>query len=169
MIHGRFRLNRDTVTLLECGVNGNYPAFSGNGKYTNQPGCTHKPDDGALPAGRYWIVDRPTGGIGSQALTWAKDFVNRTDHATWFALYRDDHRIDDFTWINSVKRGQFRLHPIGPARLSLGCITLYNAEDFVRLRERLLRTPRAGVPRTNNKLMAYGSIDVIGYERRCTV
>ncbi|WP_261154663.1 DUF2778 domain-containing protein [Serratia ficaria] len=80
---------------------------------------------GADTAGRYWIVDRPTGGIGSQALTWAKDFVNRTDHATWFALYRDDHRIDDFTWINSVKRGQFRLHPIGPARLSLGCITLY--------------------------------------------
>lgn len=41
MIHGRFKLNRDTVTLLECGANGNYPAFSGNDKYTNQPGCTH--------------------------------------------------------------------------------------------------------------------------------
>lgn len=45
-----------------------------------------------------------------------KDFPTKfthapTDHNEWFGLYRDDGKIDDYTWINNVERGNFRLHP----------------------------------------------------------
>jgi hypothetical protein len=53
------------------------------------------PNKGPIPAGQYWIVDRPTGGIRSQAYSIGKDVVNAvfghpSNHGDWFALYRDD-------------------------------------------------------------------------------
>jgi len=99
--------------------------FSGNKQYTNQPGCTDVPNHGAIPAGTYWIVDRPSGGLKSQTITFIKDIVTNVDHNSWFALYRDDGTVNDRTWINGIMRGQFRLHPIGPLGLSEGCVTFF--------------------------------------------
>ncbi|MBN3801774.1 DUF2778 domain-containing protein [Paraburkholderia sp. Ac-20336] len=47
-----------------------------------------------------------------------------SNHSACFALYRNDGVIDDVTWINGVKRGQFRLHPADGQDVLLGCITL---------------------------------------------
>jgi hypothetical protein len=55
-------------------------------------------------------------------------------HSEWFALWRDDGGIDDYTWIEGVKRGNFRLHP---GTLSEGCITLPHDSDFATLRNAL--------------------------------
>lgn len=84
-------------------------------------------------------------------------------HSEWFALWRDDWGIDDYTWIESVKRGNFRLHP---GVLSEGCITLSHDSDFAMLRNALLRTQRIDVPCTK-KLQAYGTIEVISSGKTC--
>lgn len=48
---------------------------------------------------------------------WLYDFVkdqaSGVHHEDWFALYRDDGQIDDYTVINGVRRGNFRIHPNG--------------------------------------------------------
>ncbi|MFX1673677.1 DUF2778 domain-containing protein [Paraburkholderia sp. A2WS-5] len=68
---------------------------------------------------------------------WLYDFARThgygTDRSQWFALYRDDEKIDDETFVNGVRRGSFRLHPIGPMRRSEGCITLANPAGFAQL------------------------------------
>ncbi|MGF6379349.1 hypothetical protein OKW33_002234 [Paraburkholderia atlantica] len=122
------------------------------------------------PAGKYWIVDQPTGGLGSQALALAKDTWNAawgspTNHNEWFALYRDDGSIDDFTWVNGVKRGHFRLHPAGGEGASLGCITLPSRADFLVIRNSLLNTSTILTGRPG--LRAYGTIEVITYGNTC--
>lgn len=76
----------------------------------------------------------------------------------WFALYRDDGKIDDHTWVNGVERGDFRLHPPGPLGISLGCITLQHRTDFIAIRQALMSTPQIRLP---NGLMSYGTIEVI--------
>ncbi|WP_261120413.1 DUF2778 domain-containing protein [Serratia ficaria] len=144
-----------------------FSVFSGNKHYTNQPGCTDVPNNGAIPAGTYWIVDRPSGGLKSQAMTLFKDLVTNVDHNIWFALYRDDGTINDRTWINGVMRGQFRLHPIGPLGLSEGCITFYSQNEFSRLRAALLKAKTVTVLGT--RLRAYGTIEIKGYEKICAV
>ncbi|HCI6200261.1 TPA: DUF2778 domain-containing protein [Klebsiella variicola subsp. variicola] len=84
-------------------------------------------------------------------------------HSEWFALWRDDWGIDDYTWIEGVKRGNFRLHP---GTLSEGCITLPHDSDFAMLRNALLRTQQIDVP-CIRKLKAYGSIEVIANGQPC--
>ena len=81
----------------------------------------------------------------------------------WFALYKDDWGIDDYTWVEGVKRGNFRLHP---GTLSEGCITLPHDSDFAMLRNALLRTQQIDVP-CIRKLKAYGSIEVIANGQPC--
>lgn len=76
----------------------------------------------------------------------------------WFALYRDDGKIDDTTWINGVERGNFRLHPPGPLGVSRGCITLQHRTDFLSIRQALLSTRQI---KLSNGLMSYGVIEVI--------
>jgi len=93
-----------TVTDLDTGVTATAFAFSGNGKYWNNPNATHLKNKGPLPLGQYEVLNHPTG---------------KQKGKTWFALdkkdgYRDDH--DPRT-----KRGQFKLH-LGTA--SDGCITV---------------------------------------------
>ena len=91
-----------------------------------------------------------------------RDFVLKnlygTDRTTWFALYRDDDVIDDRTSINGIRRGNFRLHPVGPRRLSEGCIALADPAQFKTLRDRLKSTPVISVPGT--VMRAYGTVDV---------
>ncbi|TDG10382.1 DUF2778 domain-containing protein [Paraburkholderia guartelaensis] len=169
-LQGKFLVNDAPFSPLAiCGV-GTFSAFSGNGIYRNRGGCTAIPDNGPIPSGRYWIVDRPKGGVGSQAWTWTKDAWNTvtgipSHHSEWFALYRDDDKIDDFTWVKGIERGHFRLHPAGGRGISLGCITLPSYADFARIRQALLHTP--AVSARNSGLRAYGTIEVIAYGDTC--
>ncbi|NUU67035.1 DUF2778 domain-containing protein [Enterobacteriaceae bacterium BIT-l23] len=168
-LQGKFIINdADYSPLMIYGV-GTFMAFSGNGVYRNRGGCGIIPNNGPIPRGKYWIVDRPEGDWKNRLRSWAID-VERTywdgvptDHSSWFALYRDDHTIDDTTWFESVRRGAFRLHP---GQLSLGCITLAHSSDFQTIRNALLRTQKIRVP-CMRSLMAYGSIEVIANGSTC--
>lgn len=40
---------------------------------------------------------------------WAATKYSGSDRSVWFALYRDDGNIDDWTFIDRVERGHFRL------------------------------------------------------------
>jgi Protein of unknown function (DUF2778) len=169
-LQGKFVVNNVPLSPLYIFGVGAFPAFSGNGIYRNRGGCIAVKDNGPIPAGRYWIVDRPAGGVASLARTWANDAWNTatgipSNHSEWFALYRDDGKIDDRTWIKGVERGQFRLHPVGGRGASLGCVTLQNYSDFETIRRALLHTTT--IPARNSGLRAYGSIEVIAYGDTC--
>lgn len=144
-------------------------AFSGDSTYRNRGGCVALPDKGPLPPGRYLIVDRPQGGAGSRIRTQVIDAWNSvagvpSDHTQWFALYRADGLLDDYTWINEVKRGNFRLHPVGGQGLSLGCITLQHSSDFALIRDALLATNKVVMGKGS---LTYGEIEVVAYESLC--
>ena len=79
-------------------------------------------------------------------------------HGDWFALYAADGKIDDETFCNQVKRGNFRLHPKGTAGISQGCITLESVADYQRLRTFLKGMPAQAVPGIS--LKAYGRVVV---------
>ena len=167
---GKFLVNNAPFSPLTIFGIGTFDAYSGNNQFRNRGGCSAIPNNGPIPAGKYWIVSRPTGGARSKALAWLKDEWNfyrgnPTDHFEWFALYRDDGVIDDVTWVNGVKRGQFRLHPAGGEGMSIGCITLPGRVDFLRIRSALLHTTT--IPIRNSGLDAYGSIEVITYGNTC--
>ena len=138
--------------------------------YLSQSGSLwHEANSRPVPAGKYWIVDRPEGGLRSQVNAGIRDLYNHVvngatfRHNEWFALWRDDWGIDDYTWIEGVKRGNFRLHP---GTLSEGCITLPHDSDFAMLRNALLITQRVDVP-CMSKLKAYGTIEVIANGKTC--
>ncbi|WP_084169703.1 DUF2778 domain-containing protein [Paraburkholderia ferrariae] len=167
---GKFFVDNEPLAPLTILGIGTFNAYSGNNQYRNRGGCTAVPNNGPIAAGKYWIVDRPTGGIGSKATAWAKDewntaFGHPSNHGEWFSLYRDDGVIDDVTWINGVKRGQFRLHPAGGHGLSLGCITLPSYTDFKKIRSALLHTMK--IPVRSSGLFAYGTIEVVTYGSTC--
>ncbi|MGF6698559.1 hypothetical protein OKW38_003171 [Paraburkholderia sp. MM5496-R1] len=167
---GKFLVNNAPLSPLTINGIGTFDAYSGNGQYRNRGGCTMVPNNGPIPAGKYWIVPRPTGGVRSAVETWLKDEFNYyssypTDHSEWFALYRDDGLIDDYTWINGVRRGNFRLHPAGGRGVSLGCITLPSRTDFLRIRNSLLHTMT--IPAGISGLRAYGTIEVITDGNTC--
>lgn len=169
-IHGKFIVNSEHLApLMMFGV-GAFMAFSGNGPYRNRGGCTAIPNNGPIPAGKYWIVDRPRGGLRSRTQAWLSDAFNSVRGTPsyrdeWFALYRDDGLVDDHTWVDLVKRGNFRLHPTGGQGRSLGCITLASYVDYQSIRRALLSTTttRAG----NSGIKAYGWIEVTAYGNAC--
>ncbi|WP_164141641.1 DUF2778 domain-containing protein [Serratia marcescens] len=162
-LHGEFIVNDAQFSpLLIYGV-GTFLAYSGNGIYRNQAGCVAVPDNGPIPQGRYHIVNRLTGGWKGMLRTDLRDFYSWPTSTPvikyeWFAPYREDGKIDDYTWINGVKRGNFRLHPSGPLGISLGCITLQHRTDFLAIRQALVSTRPV---RLVNGLMSYGTIEVI--------
>ncbi|GKW26925.1 DUF2778 domain-containing protein [Pectobacterium brasiliense] len=162
-IHGRFIVNNaDFSPLIMYGL-GTFLAYSGNRVYRNQAGCIGIPDNGPIPDGLYHIVDRPTGGWKGMVRTDLHDFYSWPTSTPvikyeWFALYRDDGVIDDYTWVNGIKRGNFRLHPPGPLGISLGCITLQHRTDFLAIRRTLVSTRKTKLA---NGLMSYGTIEVI--------
>lgn len=167
--YGKFIIDEGRSSLIILGI-GTFKAYSGDGIYRNKGGCTTVPDNGPLPTGIYWIVDRPTGGFRSRTEAHAKDIWSgvvgrRTNHEEWFALYRDDGIIDDHTWINGVERGQFRLHPAGGRGLSKGCITLPGYADFEKIRRALLHT--FTIPARNSGIRAYGTIEVTAHGDTC--
>ena len=163
-LRGKFIINdAEFSSLMIYGV-GEYVAFSGKGAYRNQSGCGAIQGNGPIPAGQYWVVDRPSGGTLSRGWTRAKDLVIGSNRSEWFALYRDDGMVDDYTWINGVKRGSFRLHP---GTVSEGCITLPRHSDFRIIRNSLLHA--STVPVRNTGLKAYAVIEVIHTSDACRV
>ena len=168
-LHGRLILNGADYSPLAFDGIGVFMAFSGNGAYRNKGACGIITDNGALPPGKYYIVDRPAGSKANQIRAWGIDkykstFYYHVDHSEWFALFRADGKVDDQTFYRGVSRGGFRLHP---GRVSDGCITLTNQSDYARLRDALLRTKKDKVPGT--ALESYGTIEVIdsGYPKTC--
>lgn len=152
-----FRLNSRPTSDLCCAGVGNYPAFSGNGTDTNNPAGVGHVNTGAIPPGLYYVLQRASGGT----LGFLRDLLGpiaSTDRSQWFALYRNDGVIDDETYINQVRRGEFRLHPIGPLGISQGCITLFQVAQFNTLRQRLLATTPISIP--NTALRAFGTVTV---------
>lgn len=170
-LNGTFVLNGADYAPLSFPGIGTFLAFSGSGSNRNRPGCSNVPTLGPLPVGKYWVVDREQGGIFSQGLAASKDFYNKLfrgaqfGHSDWFALYRDGIGLGDYTWIEGVQRGNFRLHP---GMVSEGCITLKNNSDFALLRGRLMTTSLINVPCMRN-LKARGYIEVksYGYGETC--
>ncbi|WP_371365475.1 DUF2778 domain-containing protein [Pseudomonas sp. QL9] len=162
-LHGKLVLSgADYAPFNLYGV-GVFAAFSGNGVYRNKGACAAIPNDSPLPPGKYWIVERGAGGIGSWVKAQSQDLYNKLFHGAefgrgeWFALYKDDWSIDDSAWINGVKRGLFRLHP---GRVSEGCITIAHNSDYALIRNALMRTTPMQVP-CMKSLMARGWVEVI--------
>lgn len=158
MIRCLFRLNGQGISTLVCPGVGFFPAYSGHeGPTRNNPDHMATPDSGPLPIGRYYIVDRPTGGLYSRLRARARSITSGSDRTLWFGLYKDDANIDDETFIESVKRGQFRLHPAGYSGVSEGCITLPSHANYALLRSALLQSAAFRISPT---LVAYGTVQV---------
>lgn len=158
MIRCLFRLNGQGMSTLVCPGIGFFPAYSGyEGEHRNNPDSMAIKKIGPLPPGRYYIVDRPTGGLRSKAIAKFDSWASGSDRDVWFGLFKDDASIDDDTFVESVGRGQFRLHPAGRRGVSEGCITLPNHSQYAMLRNALLRAPKFRVTST---LLAYGTVQV---------
>ncbi|WP_369790258.1 DUF2778 domain-containing protein [Rouxiella sp. WC2420] len=153
-----FSLNSQPESLLQCYGIGSFPAFSGQKQGRDNPNLTSVVNIGPIPKGKYFIVGRQSGGQLAAIRQFFLKHVYGTDRSEWFALYRADETIDDWTFIDGVKRGNFRLHPIGPMKLSEGCITLKRSSDFENLHNQLLRTSMISIP--GSTLKAYGTVEV---------
>ena len=169
MLHGTFILNdADYSPFTLYGV-GTFLAHSGSGIYRNHGGCRAVPDNGPIPPGKYWIVERGEGGLYGKANAFVRDTINKTfydaefKHSEWFALYRDDWGIDDGTWIDDVYRGLFRLHP---GTISKGCITIAHNSDYALIRNALLQEKPEPVP-CMRSLVSRGFIEVTAYGTTC--
>lgn len=146
-------------------------AFSGNGIYKNKGRCRAVKGDGPLPPGRYWIVERGSGGLISGLKADGMDLWNKVWNGAdygrneWFALYKDDWGIDDGTWVEDVYRGLFRLHP---GHRSEGCITIPHNSDYGIIRNALMNTSLTQIP-CMRSLMAKGWIEVVAsdYSNTC--
>ncbi|NIF55246.1 DUF2778 domain-containing protein [Burkholderia sp. Ax-1724] len=153
-----FTLNRRPMSMLVCPGFGRVEAFSGKGRYIDDPEFTNAPKEGAIPKGTYYIIDRESGGHLGWLLDAVKDLWVGTRREEWFALHCDDGAIDDWTFVGSVRRGNFRLHPVGRTGESDGCITLPSREQFNALRSYLKAQPPAFVPGTVTR--CYGMVEV---------
>ncbi|WP_268793405.1 DUF2778 domain-containing protein [Noviherbaspirillum sp. Root189] len=129
-----------------------YSAFSGLGKHANQRAMACMKHVGPIPPGRYFILDRQSGG----RLGKVRDLVTgRTD---WFSLYAIDQRLDDETYCDQVSRGNFRLHPKGGLGRSEGCVVIDHEADFRHLR--MVLTSVSPVKVTGTDLKVYGTLQV---------
>jgi hypothetical protein len=147
-----FTLNQGTFSTL-AGLKSSYVAFSGDGTGRNNAADAAAANHGPIPPGRYHVVERPSGG----RLGPVRDFLLGRDE--WFALFRDDGSIDDETFVSGVRRGEFRLHPLGPRRMSTGCIVLQYPAEFTKLRAEL--TGAATTTISGSARRSYGTIDVL--------
>lgn len=153
-----FVLNRQFMSALVCDGGGSYFAYSGNGGDRNQPSSTVNPGSGPLPVGEYFIVDRESGGRFGTFRDHMQDVLFNTYRAGWFALYRNDGVIDDYTFVSGVRRGNFRLHPAGRFGVSEGCITLADPVQYYRLWSWLKDQKKENIPGT--AFSHYGKVKV---------
>lgn len=152
-----FNLNNKNMSILHCIGVGDFDAFSGDGPGKDNPADIAVPNVGPLPPGRYYIVDRGSGGVFTHVLDFFRSEFYGTDRSKWFALYNSTTQ-DDWVFVHGVKRGNFRLHPRGPRNLSEGCITLADPVAFDRLRANLKASSTIAIP--GGKGFAYGTVDV---------
>ncbi|WP_186211374.1 DUF2778 domain-containing protein [Burkholderia gladioli] len=153
-----FDLNRERVSTLNCPGFGTIPAFSGKGRARDNPEATGLKGVGPIPKGTYYIVDRQSGGhFGWFYDAWGKQGWGTTDHTKWFMLW--NAKTGDTTFVGKVRRGRFRIHPMGPRRSSEGCITVMNPVTFDRFAE-FLRKKGADLPVPGSMLKAYGTVEV---------
>jgi len=73
---GKFSVDNKPLSPLSFLGIGTFNAYSGDKQYRNRGGCTAVPEAGPIPAGKYWIVARPTGGARSRTSAWIKDEWN---------------------------------------------------------------------------------------------
>lgn len=97
-LHGRFVINDAHDSPLSFAGAGTFLAFSGDGIYRNRGACDMKPTAGPVPAGKYWIVNRPEGGLRSHVNAGVRDRYNQVMNGATFRHRRDDWGIDDDTW-----------------------------------------------------------------------
>lgn len=158
MIRCTFRLNGQGLSTLSCPGVGFFPAYSGQaGSTRNNPDDIATTNVGPLPTGRYYIVNRPTGGMMGPVNDVYQSLVSGSDRSIWFALFKDDECIDDETFIEHVRRGAFRLHPAGYSGTSEGCITLPSHSNYAVLRAALLQT---ATTRITSTLISFGTVQV---------
>jgi len=151
MFQCSFELNDQPMSAFCIGAL-SYSAFSGLGSNANRRALACVKGTGPIPPGTYYIFDRQSGGL----LGPIRDMFNgRSD---WLALYAADNRIDDETFCNEVRRGNFRLHPKGITGRSEGCVVVEKEADFFQLRAILTSAKPVSVPGT--KLKAYGRLVV---------
>ena len=157
MIRCTFHLNGGQLSNLSCPGIGFFPAYSGNaGESRNNPDKTNVPSIGPLPPGKYYIVTRPGSGAAHFIKSAAYSILSGSDHFAWFALYREDSKIDDYTFVDEVERGNFRLHPAGWEGVSNGCITFVSRDHYNILRRALLQTPTMNI----GGFTAFGTVQV---------
>lgn len=153
-----FILNRRSMSTFLCPGFGSVAAFSGMEPYVDDPDATVVQKKGPLLKGTYYIIDRESGGRLGWLYDLASDLSNGTRRGEWFALYRSDATIDDWTCVEGVRRGNFRLHPSGRRGISEGCITLPDRKQFDKLRTFLKSQLTAKVPGANFDY--YGTVTV---------
>lgn len=109
-------------------------AFSGTDQGTENPDDTAMENVGPLPRGTYYLVDRQSGGLlGFIRDWWSAHGRVSTDRHEWFMLWNPVS--GDTTNVNGIRRGNFRLHPMGRMRLSEGCIMVNSPYEFERLQK----------------------------------
>jgi hypothetical protein len=151
MLKCSFLLNNQAMSKFVIGAT-SFPAFSGLGKHVNSRAFACSPSIGSIPPGKYYIIDRLSGGL----LGPLRDIF--TKKSEWFALYAADSKIDDETFCNAVKRGNFRLHPKGITGRSEGCVVIDSISDFGHLKTMLRGANQEIIPGT--ELRAYGTLRV---------
>jgi hypothetical protein len=158
MIRCTYLLNNYGLSTLSVPGVGFFPAYSGYaGVHRNNPDSVAIVNEGPLPFGKYYIVDRPRGGPVDIARAYYASALSGSNRFIWFALYREDSNVDDTTFIDQIERGAFRLHPAGYSGISQGCITLPNHSHYKILRDALLGTAQIKI---SASLTAYGTVQV---------
>jgi hypothetical protein len=153
-----FILNKEKSSVLSCNGIAPVAAFSGADGGRDNPDATAIANVGPIPKGRYFLVDRQSGGhLGFLYDLWGAYGFGTTDRRGWFMLWNPVS--GDSTNINGVRRGHFRLHPMGEMRLSEGCITVLHPYEFERL-QKFIRSRGAVLPVPGTPLRAYGTVDV---------
>jgi len=150
-LQGKFIVNdADFSPLIFYGV-GTFLAYSGNDQYRNRAGCVGIPDNGPIPSGRYYIVKRPSGGWKGVIRTDLHDFYSWPTSTPvikyeWFALYRDDGKIDDHTWVSGNWHKMFGAAgdalSISRPACWLTSARLNLEKDYVRFSRHELSSPR---------------------------
>lgn len=152
-----FVLNKQTTSTLTCEGTSPVSAFSGTDQGRDNPDDTAMENVGPLPKGTYYLVDRQSGGLLGPIRDWIGAHTLSTNKNTWFMLWNPVS--GDITNINGIKRGNFRLHPIGQRRLSEGCITVNSLYEFERL-QKYIRSRGLTLPVPGTTMKAYGTVEV---------
>lgn len=147
MLDALFKLQPEAALVI---AGFSFPAFSGDGEFRNRRTHMCLPDQGPIPIGTYYILDRQSGGKLGAVYDYFK--------GDWFLLYARDRVIDDERYCAGLLRGQFRLHPKSGRGLSKGCITLEVESDFALLSRALKATKMEQIPGT--QWMSYGTVVV---------